>query len=246
MSALFVVAVVAAVGYLLAAWNVRTSRRLASGDATELDPANATYREVIERTVKVPIGVVLLAGAFVLVGFDPGILLFQRPGEPVATVAEGVALGFALYALAIVVGVAGEVAGLPTDRSALATMRPDRAAQWPVHLVAVLPLLALYEELLYRGLVVGATFTALYPLVGPTRSLLIVVSAAVFGATHLHMGRGGALQATAIGLGLVVAALARDSLVVAVVGHYVLNVLAQGTHALQGRFGESGDPLPAD
>jgi membrane protease YdiL (CAAX protease family) len=104
--------------------------------------------------------------------------------------------------------------------AAVQTVRsPDRGAEWVVLLGGVLPVVAVGEELLFRGALVGATAGAWSVPV----ALAVVASALAFGLYHRWQGRVGAAVVAAVGGVLAVGFVISGSLVVPAVAHYVLD-----------------------
>ena len=141
-------------------------------------------------------------------------------------VATGLAFGVVLYLLSDL-----SVQGLrrlgiepPTElREALAAETPGG---WAVLLVVVLPVIAVFEELLFRGAMIGALSVGVdLPL-----WLLVVVSSVAFGVGHSAQGRAGMVVTSLLGLGLAVVFVWTESLLVVVVAHYVINALEFVVH----------------
>ncbi len=100
-------------------------------------------------------------------------------------------------------------------------MAPDSAAGWAVLLLVVLPLVAGFEELLFRGVLIGAFATGFD--VSPW--LLAALSSVAFALGHGAQGRVGIVVTGALGFVLAAAFVLTGSLVAVVVAHYLVNAL---------------------
>ena len=139
---------------------------------------------------------------------------------------------FGLDAMPSVAQVLGLLAGLLVlnemadrllggDENALRDLlAPASPAEWATLAIVVLPTVALSEELLFRGVLIGAaaTGTDLSP------ALLVAGSAILFGAAHSAQGTHGVVAATVLGLLLGVAFHLTGSLVFVVLVHYALDL----------------------
>jgi len=137
----------------------------------------------------------------------------------------GIGLGLAIAA-------ANALFGGLLDADPSAALRellgPDSAVGWALLLLVVLPVIAGFEELLFRAILIGA-FAEGFGL--PPWSLA-VGSSAVFAAGHGAQGRLGIAVTGVLGLVLAAAFVTTGSLGTVVVAHYVINavefVLAEG------------------
>lgn len=111
-----------------------------------------------------------------------------------------------------------EVSAAESLRELLA---PASLRGWALLLLVVLPLVAGFEELLFRGALVGA-LAAGY---GVSPWLLAAVSSVLFGLGHGAQGRAGVFVAGLLGLALAAALVLTGSLLVPLVAHYVANAL---------------------
>ncbi|MFB6295554.1 MAG: type II CAAX prenyl endopeptidase Rce1 family protein [Halobacteriales archaeon] len=133
----------------------------------------------------------------------------------------GLALGVALYG-ANEGGVwIADRFGIESDEALRELLAPETARGWIVLLFVVLPLVAVVEELLFRGALVGA-LAAGFP-VSPWP--LAVLSSVAFGLGHGLQGLGGVVVTGALGFALAAAFVLTGSLWVVVVAHYVVNAL---------------------
>lgn len=145
-------------------------------------------------------------------------------GVTVPTLAElalGSALGVALFGLNQAAARLGRQFGLSGDEALREALAPESLSGWAALLFVVLPVVAGFEELLFRGTLI-AGLSAGFAL--PT-ALLVVVSSVVFGLAHGAQGRVGVAVTTLLGTVLAVAFVATGSLAVVVVAHYLINAL---------------------
>ncbi len=113
-------------------------------------------------------------------------------------------------------------------RGALA---PDSVGGWAVLLFAVLPTVALFEEFLFRAVLVGA-FAAGAAATGVPASpwLLAAGSSVAFALGHGAQGRAGVVATGALGFVLAAAFLLTESLLAVVIAHYLVNALTFVVH----------------
>ncbi|WP_396610403.1 lysostaphin resistance A-like protein [Haloferax sp. S1W] len=144
--------------------------------------------------------------------------------------ALGVALGIALYAVNRAGTSVSREFGLVPDESLRETLTPETAAGWALLLFAVLPLIAGFEELLFRGALVGAISVGFD--VSPW--FMATLSSVAFGVGHGAQGRLGIVVTGLLGFVLAAAFVLTESLVVVVVAHYLVNALEFVCHHLFG------------
>jgi membrane protease YdiL (CAAX protease family) len=108
-------------------------------------------------------------------------------------------------------------------RSALA---PETRRGWIVLLLVVLPVIAGFEELLFRGALVGVVAAGY----GVSPWTMVVVSSAAFALGHGAQGRLGVLVTGALGAVLAAAFVVTGSLLAVIVAHYLINALEFVVH----------------
>jgi membrane protease YdiL (CAAX protease family) len=141
--------------------------------------------------------------------------------DPRGAVLPGIALGIGLYgANEAGVWLAAQI-GVESDESLRALLAPETPGGWALLLFVVLPLVALVEELLFRGALIGALSVG-FP-VSPW--LLAVLSSVAFGLGHGLQGPGGILVTGVLGFALASAFVLTGSLWVVVIAHYLVNAL---------------------
>ncbi|ELZ27239.1 metal-dependent membrane protease [Halogeometricum pallidum JCM 14848] len=138
----------------------------------------------------------------------------------------GAALGVALYVVNQVGAALGAARGLGNAEELREALAPDTPAGWAVLLFFILPLIAGFEELLFRGALVGA-FAAGF---GVSPWLLAVVSSVAFALGHNAQGRLGVLVTGALGFVLAAAYVLTGSLFAVVLAHYLVNALEFVVH----------------
>jgi membrane protease YdiL (CAAX protease family) len=156
-----------------------------------------------------------------------------RPGVSGPAVALGAAAGLAI-SLANEALVRGfDAAGVGYDESLREALTPGSVGGWLFLVLVALPVVAGVEELLFRGVLVGALATGF----GVSPWLLAVLSSVGFGAAHTAQGAVGVAATTLLGFALAAVFLVTDSLLAAIVAHYVVNVVEFVVHAPHTRVG---------
>jgi membrane protease YdiL (CAAX protease family) len=166
----------------------------------------------------------VLAGGLALFAVPPDALGLSVPTAPALW--TGAAIGVGLYAANEVGAAVADRAGLGHDERLRELLAPDSAGGWAVLLFVVLPVIAGFEELLFRGVLVGALATG-FP-VSPW--LLAVLSSVAFGVGHGAQGRVGVLVTGTLGLVLAAGFVLTGSLLAVVVAHYLVNALEFVVH----------------
>ncbi|MGZ0747729.1 CPBP family intramembrane glutamic endopeptidase [Haloparvum sp. AD34] len=138
-----------------------------------------------------------------------------------AAVAVGLGAGVVLYAGNETAARLGEQFGFSAPEALRSAMAPTNRAEWALLLLAVLPTIAVFEELLFRGALVGVLAVGF----GIDPWLLVVASSAVFGLGHGAQGRLGILVTAGLGLVLAAVFVLTGNLFVVILAHYVINAL---------------------
>jgi membrane protease YdiL (CAAX protease family) len=157
----------------------------------------------------------LLSGIF-LAGIPVRLVGLDRVGP------EALAVGIGVGA-ALAVGNAAIGAVIDADPSARLRrlLTPESPGGWLLLLGVVLPIVAGFEELLFRGVLVGA-FAAGF---GVSPWLLAVGSSVAFAAGHGAQGRLGIAATGVLGFALAAVFVVTESLLVVAVAHYVVNAV---------------------
>ncbi|QLD86430.1 CPBP family intramembrane metalloprotease [Natronomonas halophila] len=100
-------------------------------------------------------------------------------------------------------------------------LAPETARGWVLLLGGVLPLIAGFEELLFRGALIGAMAVGF----GVSPWLLAVLSSIAFAAGHGAQGGLGIVVTGLLGFALAAVFVLTNSLLVVVVAHYVVNAV---------------------
>jgi uncharacterized protein len=139
----------------------------------------------------------------------------------------GVLLGVALYVGNELGQRAADALDIDYEDGLRELLTPDSLRGWVVLLVLVLPIIAGFEELLFRSSLVGAFAVGF----GISPWLLVVASSVAFAAGHGAQGPAGVLVTGTLGAVLGSAFVLTGSLVVVVVAHYLVNALEFVVHA---------------
>ncbi|MFC7068015.1 CPBP family intramembrane glutamic endopeptidase [Halobaculum lipolyticum] len=172
----------------------------------------------------------LLVAAAVWAGV-PAEPLGLVPLATVTDLAAGVGLGVALWLASEAGGRLAPRWGVEVNEELRGALAPRSAAGWAVLLLAVLPTVALFEEFLFRAVLVGA-FSAAAPALGVAVSpwLLAALSSVAFALGHGAQGRAGVVATGALGFVLAAAFLLAGSFAVVAVAHYLVNALTLVVH----------------
>lgn len=130
----------------------------------------------------------------------------------------GLTVGLALAGMNLALG-----AVIDADPSAAlrGLLAPDSAGGWFVLVAVVLPIIAGFEELLFRAVLIGA-FSTGFDL---SPWLLAVVSSVAFAAGHGAQGRVGVAATGVFGFLLAAVFVVTGSLLASVVAHYAVNAI---------------------
>ncbi|MES3517772.1 MAG: CPBP family intramembrane metalloprotease [Natronomonas sp.] len=189
-------------------------RTLSAAPSTELLFVNVALSQGL-------FGVVLLAGVWLsgvpssALGVGAGVMTLRD--ELLAGIALGIALSFANT----LAGGLAKAFGADPAEGLRGLLTPDSTAGWVVLLVVVLPIVAGFEELLFRAALIGA-FEAGF---GVSPWLLVVLSSVAFALGHGAQGRLGVIVTGSLGIVLGTAFVVTNSLLVVVVAHYLVNAV---------------------
>ncbi len=139
----------------------------------------------------------------------------------VEAVGIGVLVGVVFYILNEAAVRVGRRYGMEPPTALRAALAPETPVGWIVLFVVVLPVIAGFEELLFRGALIGVVHAGFeVPL-----WLLAIGSSVAFGLGHGAQGRVGILITGLLGLGLAGVFIWTGNLLVVIVAHYVINAL---------------------
>jgi membrane protease YdiL (CAAX protease family) len=160
----------------------------------------------------------------------PPVALGVEAGNPwsvgLPAVGVGVAVGVALYLANELSAEVVDAAGVDYSEGLRQSLAPDSFRGWAVLLGVVLPVIAGFEELLFRAALVGA-FAAGF---GVSPWLLALFSTVAFAIGHGAQGPGGVAVTGLLGFALAAAYVLSGSLLVVVVAHYLVNALEFVVH----------------
>ncbi|MFC5367915.1 CPBP family glutamic-type intramembrane protease [Salinirubrum litoreum] len=184
----------------------------------------------------------LLANVLVSQGLFAGFLLFGAwftdvpasafgvTSAPLSTglpaIAVGIGVGLLLYLLNELGAGVGDRLGVTADESLRELLAPDTRLGWVVLLVVVLPIVAGFEEFLFRGALIGVVAVGFD--VSPW--LLAALSSVAFALGHGAQGPGGILVTGLLGFALAVTFVLTGSLLAVIVAHYLVNALEFVVH----------------
>jgi membrane protease YdiL (CAAX protease family) len=198
-------------------------------DADHLDTASA--ERPAESPAELSTGLLLANVAFshglFLVVLAGGALATDIPASAVGVsvslseLALGVGFGLLLSVANTGAGAAAHALGYAPSADLRELLTPDSANGWVLLLGVILPLVAVFEEFLFRGVLVGV-FAAGFA-VSPW--LLAVGSSVLFAVGHGAQGPAGVVVTGSLGLVLAAGYILTGSLLVVVVAHYLVNAL---------------------
>jgi membrane protease YdiL (CAAX protease family) len=171
-------------------------------------------------------GVLLVAGA-IWAAVPPAALGLGADAAAPGLLLAGAGAGVGLYVANEAGAVAGERFGLGGGEALREALAPESAAGWVVLLGVVLPIVAAFEELLFRGALIGALAAAPW---GLSPWLLAVGSSVAFALGHGAQGRLGVVVTGVLGFVLAAVFVLTGSLVAVIVAHYLVNALEFVVH----------------
>jgi membrane protease YdiL (CAAX protease family) len=230
-------------------------------DTSAVDPSQETGHETgddrfddppgVSQSQQVPLSSwLLMANVAVTQGLAIVVLLgaawyfqipadaFGVPGESVTGLpAVGIGLGFGvvLWAANDLSTTIADAVGAAYDERVRELLAPDSPQGWVALFGVALPLIALGEELLFRGAVIGVTHSGY----GISEWALAVLASLAFALGHGAQGRVGVVVTGTLGFVLAAGYIVTGSLLVVVVAHYVINALEFLVHEYLGVAGLS-------
>ncbi|WP_435152751.1 CPBP family intramembrane glutamic endopeptidase [Haladaptatus sp. DFWS20] len=139
----------------------------------------------------------------------------------------GIVLGVALFVANEIGQRVADALRIEYEDGLRELLTPDSFRGWALLLGVVLPIIAGFEELLFRSALVGALAGGY----GISPWLLAVLSSVAFAVGHGAQGPGGVLVTGTLGGVLAAAFVLSGSLLVVVVAHYLVNALEFVVHA---------------
>jgi membrane protease YdiL (CAAX protease family) len=148
-----------------------------------------------------------------------------------AALGLGTALGTALYVFNQLGAALGDRVGIDSSTNLREALAPATTRGWAGLLGVVLPVVAIFEELLFRGVLIGGLAIAgVETGIAVSPWLLVGLSAVAFALGHGAQGRGGIVVTGALGGVLGAAFVLTWSLPLVIVAHYVVNALEFAIH----------------
>ncbi|MCL7416978.1 MAG: CPBP family intramembrane metalloprotease [Halalkalicoccus sp.] len=143
-----------------------------------------------------------------------------------AALTLGVGLGVALYLGSELGAVTADRLGFEYDEGLRGLLAPDSMGGWGVLLGIVLPVIAVFEEFLFRAALIGAVAAGY----GVSPWLLAALSSILFALGHGAQGNTGIAVTGLLGFALAAAFVLTESLLVVVLAHYLVNALEFVVH----------------
>lgn len=198
---------------VVAVWLARRSAAfLREGD---VPPPGVLYLNVVGSQALV-VALVVIAGWLASVPDHVFALRVSR-----FVVAAGLGVGVAIFVASVLVTRVLSRADVTYSEALRDALEPRSSSETVLLYGATLPAVAVGEELLFRGALIGAVANGLD--VSPW--LPALGSSALFGYAHSAQGRAGVLVTGVLGLVLAGVFIVTDSLLAAVVAHFVVNAL---------------------
>ncbi|ELY44375.1 CPBP family intramembrane glutamic endopeptidase [Natronorubrum sulfidifaciens] len=133
----------------------------------------------------------------------------------------GTVFGLVLYVANELAAAAATRFGFEHDEQLRELLAPESTRGWIALLVVVLPIIAVFEELLFRAALIGVLSAGF----GISPWLLAVVSSVAFALGHGMQGSVGIVVTGALGFVLAGIFILTGSFLVVVVAHYLINAL---------------------
>lgn len=173
-------------------------------------------------------GAVLVGGA-ILLSVPPGALGITSIG--LVDVGLGIGLGVGLYGASELSATIADHGGMAPDESLRKFLAPESLGGWVLLVLVVLPIVAGFEELLFRGALVGVFALGF----GVSPWALALVSSVLFGIGHGAQGTVGVVVTGLLGFGLAGAFILTGNVTTVIIAHYLVNVLEFLVHEGIGR-----------
>lgn len=169
----------------------------------------------------------VLLGAVVYTNVPPDALGVEFSLAYVeSALAVGTAAGIVLYVANEIGAALATRFGFDHDERLRELLAPDSGGGWVILLGGVLPIIAVFEELLFRAALVGVPWAGF----GIDPWVLAVGSSVAFALGHGMQGRVGIVVTGALGFVLAALFVVTESLLVVIVAHYWVNALEFVVH----------------
>lgn len=182
---------------------------------------------------------VLIAAAF-YTEIPAAALGIEFTGEYLYSgLAVGTAIGLGLYVANEFGSTIAKRLEIDHNEDLREMLAPGSAGGWLILLLVVLPMIAVFEEFLFRAALIGAVSAGF----GVSPWLLAVVSSVAFALGHGMQGTAGIAVTGLLGLVLAATFVLTGSFLVVVVAHYLINTLEFVVHEGFGlEWGGDSDP----
>ncbi len=193
-----------------------------------VDPASLSTGELLAN-VAVSQGVfaLLLLGAAVYTAIPATALGIEFSAAYLETgLILGIAAGIGFYVANELAAAIAARLGFDHDETLRELLAPDSAVGWLVLLLGVLPIIAVFEEFLFRAALIGVPAAGF----GLSPWLLAVGSSIAFALGHGMQGSVGVVVTGLLGFVLAALFIVTGSLLVVVVAHYLVNALEFVVH----------------
>jgi len=203
-------------------------------DGSDGEPLSLPTGAALQANVALTHGLLAIVtiGAVWIAAVPPSAIGLAAPAG--SNLAVGLGLGIGLYLASESATALADRLGVRFDERLRELLSPDGWAEWAVLVLVVLPIIAIAEELLFRGVLVGAIAAGF----GLPAWVLVVGSAVLFGLGHTAQGDIGVAVTGALGLVLGAAFVLTGSLATVVIAHYLVDVLEFVVH--EGLLGSAG------
>ncbi|NKE37951.1 CPBP family intramembrane metalloprotease [Natronococcus sp. JC468] len=169
----------------------------------------------------------VLLGAVVYTGVPADALGIEFSRTSLETgLVVGTGVGTVLYVADELGAALATRLGFDHDERLRKLLAPGSAREWVVLLGGVLPIIAVFEELLFRAALIGALSVGF----GVSPWLLAVASSIAFALGHGMQGVIGVVVTGALGFVLAAVFIVTESFLVVVVAHYLINALEFVVH----------------
>ncbi|SDQ37663.1 CPBP family intramembrane glutamic endopeptidase [Natronobacterium texcoconense] len=189
----------------------------------EVDPASLSTGAILANVaLSQGMFALVLIGAAIYTGLPAEALGIEFSLSYLETgLLVGIGAGLVLYAANEIGAATATWFGFDHDEQLRELLAPETTRGWVILLVGVLPIIAVFEELLFRAALIGALSMGF----GIDPWLLAVLSSIAFGIGHGMQGSVGIVVTGLLGFVLATVFIFTGSLLVVVVAHYLINAL---------------------
>ncbi|ELY93242.1 hypothetical protein C482_19771 [Natrialba chahannaoensis JCM 10990] len=205
-----------------------TARSPARAQRDEIDPTDLSTGMLLANVaVSQGLFLLLILGAILYTGIPAWALGIEFSVDYLTTgLLIGTVAGILLYIGNEFSAALATRFGFDHDERLRSMLAPDSARGWLVLLLVVLPIIAIFEELLFRAALIGVLSAGFD--ISPW--LLAFLSSIAFALGHGMQGTVGIIVTGALGLVLAALFIVTGSFLVVVVAHYLINALEFVVH----------------